>query len=231
MARTLSPIFFLTAAAHEQYSHVRIFSPKKQGCSFLFFSCVCVCWLYKTKRQCFFFVHLCLFLQVRPKPIAASVTLKSRCRPPWNTFPVCIHHEHALNLGTISSTFSTATVVAAKIAQIGGAFAGAEVAAVQNTKLRGRGASNSSNSSTTKAESAADQAISWVGLAPRDVVCHFGGSSGEHGASERAQSAECFKGVVRGWFWRNPGFNNIWRCWQNLFFVLCGESGTDGREK
>ena len=67
-----------------------------------------------------------------------------------------------------------------------------------------------------------DRIMTWLSSSGRGVS--FGGFSGEHGASERAQSAEWPKGIVSSWFWPNPEVNNIWRYSPYRIFVSVGDA-------
>ena len=62
-----------------------------------------------------------------------------------------------------------------------------------------------------------DYIMTWLSSSGRGVS--VGGFRGEHGASQRAHSAEWPQGIVRGWSWPDPGFNNTWR--YKLYRISC----------
>ena len=64
--------------------------------------------------------------------------------------------------------------------------------------------------------------MTWLSSSGRGVS--FGGFSGEHDASERAQGVERPKEILRGRIGQNPGFNNIWRYSPYVIFCFVGDA-------
>ena len=132
------------------------------------------------------FVHISSLFEARLKPIAPSVTWIPK--PTTLEYLPCLYARAHGESQAISLTFTIATL-AMKIAEPGCAIAGAHSAAVQRVKLRGSGAPDFSDSSKTRAKPTTYETISWLGWVLQRYGS-FGDFSGEHGASERAQSAE-----------------------------------------
>ena len=145
------------------------------------FFCDLALYFYIYVLQCNVF-HISFLFLARLQPIAASTTLIKKS--------TTLEYLPCLYTRTCGepSARTTATVTV-KVALTGGAIA-AYVATTQTIDtLRGCGAPDLSNSSTTKAKPTTDQTISSLGGVPMGVV-PFEGFSGEHSAGERAHRAE-----------------------------------------
>ena len=91
-------------------------------------------------------------------------------------------------------------------------------------QLHGSGAPDFSNSSKTRAKPTTYETVSWLGWVRPSVVCPLEASVGSTPLAKERRGVERPEGNLRGRFWPNPGFNNIWRSSPYRIFRFVGKA-------